>query len=217
MSLFCSSFVFTTAWWQISILGSFKSVIMCNKTREPIKYFGWCWIPPCSPSTPTSFLCGAFDLQRWAWRWWWTRWRRHKSGFCAHRCVFPAVLGSLRKDSQPGIRVPDGKLGKREAPALTVDVHVTLWAVQVVLLRHDDVLDVFHGQVVAESIVQQPLQLVHCQLLHVALRRWQIMDEKSRAGTWTRCAGADSCAVPSKRLNQNLPRWTYRASQHNSA
>lgn len=61
---------------------------------------------------------------------------------------------------------------------LTVDVHVTLGAVQVVLLRHDDVLDVFHGQVVAESIVEQPLQLIHRQFLQVTLRRRQINNHK---------------------------------------
>lgn len=51
----------------------------------------------------------------------------------------------------------------------TVDVHVAVGAVQVALLRHDDVLDVFHGEVVAEGVVEQPLQLVHRQFLHVAL------------------------------------------------
>lgn len=67
---------------------------------------------------------------------------------------------------------------KSQLLALTVDVHVTLRAVEVVLLCHDDVLDVFHGQVVAESIVEQPLQLIHCQFLHVALRRGQINNRK---------------------------------------
>ena len=52
---------------------------------------------------------------------------------------------------------------------LTVYVHVGLWAVQVALLCHDDVLNVFHGEVVAESIVKQPLQLIHRQFLHVTL------------------------------------------------
>lgn len=51
----------------------------------------------------------------------------------------------------------------------TVDVHVAVRTVQVALLRHDDVLDVFHGEVVAERVVKQPLQLVHGQFLHVAL------------------------------------------------
>lgn len=45
----------------------------------------------------TSSLCGASDWQRWAWRWWWTRWRRHKSGFYARTCVSPAAWGSLRR------------------------------------------------------------------------------------------------------------------------
>lgn len=52
---------------------------------------------------------------------------------------------------------------------LTVDVHVALGTVEVVLLRHDDVLNVFHCEVVAESVVQQPLQLIHGQFLHVTL------------------------------------------------
>lgn len=42
-------------------------------------------------------------------------------------------------------------------------------AVQVALLRHDDVLDVFHGKMVAEGVVKQSLQFVHRQFLHVAL------------------------------------------------
>lgn len=54
-------------------------------------------------------------------------------------------------------------------PPPTVDVHVAVGTVQVALLRHDDVLDVFHGEVVAERVVKQPLQLVHGQFLHVAL------------------------------------------------
>lgn len=37
------------------------------------------------------------------------------------------------------------------------------------LLRHDDVLDVLHGQVLTEGVIEQPLQLVHRQLLHVTL------------------------------------------------
>lgn len=44
-----------------------------------------------------------------------------------------------------------------------------LWTVQVVLLSHDDVLNVFHSEVVTESIIKQSLQLIHCQFLHVAL------------------------------------------------
>lgn len=42
-------------------------------------------------------------------------------------------------------------------------------AVQVTLLRHDDVLDVFHSEMVTEGVVEQPLQFVHRQFLHVAL------------------------------------------------
>lgn len=53
----------------------------------------------------------------------------------------------------------------------TVNVHMGLWTVQVALLSHDDVLNVFHGEVVTESIVKQPLQLVHSQFLHVTLGR----------------------------------------------
>lgn len=44
-----------------------------------------------------------------------------------------------------------------------------LWTVQVVLLSHDDVLNVFHSEVVTESIIKQSLQLIHSQFLHVAL------------------------------------------------
>lgn len=39
------------------------------------------------------------------------------------------------------------------AKSLTVDVHLTLRAVQVALFRHNDVLDVFHGQVIAEGVI----------------------------------------------------------------
>lgn len=48
------------------------------------------------------------------------------------------------------------------------------------LLRHDDVLDVFHGEVVAERVVKQPLQLVHGQFLHVALREGGRTDGKEK-------------------------------------
>lgn len=51
----------------------------------------------------------------------------------------------------------------------TVNIHMAFWTVQVVLLSHDDVLDIFHGEVVTESIVEQSLQLIHSQFLHVAL------------------------------------------------
>lgn len=70
----------------------------------------------------------------------------------------------------------------------TVDVHVAVGAVQVALLRHDDVLDVFHGEVVAEGVVEQPLQLVHRQFLHVALTTegktegWREEEEKGKSG-----------------------------------
>lgn len=54
---------------------------------------------------------------------------------------------------------------------LTVDVHLAVLRVlDVVLLRHDDGLDVFHGQVIAERLVKQALQLVHGELLHVTLK-----------------------------------------------
>lgn len=53
---------------------------------------------------------------------------------------------------------------------LTVYIHLAgPWVLYMALLGHDDVLDVLHGQVVTERIVQQPLQLLHCQLLHVGL------------------------------------------------
>lgn len=51
----------------------------------------------------------------------------------------------------------------------TVNVHVGLWTIQVVLFSHDDVLNVFHGEVVTESVIQQSLELIDCQFLHVAL------------------------------------------------
>ena len=44
-----------------------------------------------------------------------------------------------------------------------------LWAVQVVLLSHNDVLNVFHREVITESVIQQSLKLIHGQFLHVAL------------------------------------------------
>ncbi len=44
----------------------------------------------------------------------------------------------------------------------TVNVHMGLWAVQVTLLSHDDVLDVFHGKMVTEGVVQKPFQLLNC-------------------------------------------------------
>ena len=55
--------------------------------------------------------------------------------------------------------------------SLTLYIHrALLCCAQVALLfRHDDVLDVLHGQVLTEGVVEQSLQLVHGQLLHVAL------------------------------------------------
>lgn len=45
---------------------------------------------------------------------------------------------------------------------LTVYIHLAFPRVlYVVLLSHDDVLDVFHGEVIAEGVVQEPLQLFH--------------------------------------------------------
>lgn len=64
----------------------------------------------------------------------------------------------------------------------TVNVHMAVRTVQVALLRHDDVLDVFHGEVVAERVVKQPLQLVHGQFLHVALREGGRNDGKGKSG-----------------------------------
>lgn len=59
---------------------------------------------------------------------------------------------------------------------LTVNVHMGLWTVQVALLSHDDVFNVFHSEVVTESIIQQSLKLIHSQFLHVALGQ----EEKNR-------------------------------------
>lgn len=47
------------------------------------------------------------------------------------------------------------------AEALTVNVHLAHLVVQVALFGHDDVLDVFHGEVVTERVIQQPLQLIY--------------------------------------------------------
>lgn len=58
---------------------------------------------------------------------------------------------------------------KCEDPSHTVNIHMAFWTVQVVLLSHDDVLNIFHGEVVTESIVEQSLQLIHSQFLHVTL------------------------------------------------
>lgn len=77
-----------------------------------------------------------------------------------HVC-FSCCVGLAAERFRTKIRILGGKNVKSHLLALTVDVHVTLRAVQVLLLCYDDVLDVFHGQVVAESIVEQPLQLVH--------------------------------------------------------
>lgn len=52
-----------------------------------------------------------------------------------------------------------------------------LWAVQVVLLSHDDVLNVFHSEMVTEGVVKQSLQLVHGQFLHVALGKQETPGE----------------------------------------
>lgn len=53
---------------------------------------------------------------------------------------------------------------------LTVYIHLAvLWVLYVVLFGHDDVFNVFHGEVIAEGVVQKPLQLLHRQLLHVTL------------------------------------------------
>lgn len=144
---------------------------MCKKIKEPIQYSGGvrflCVLPPCLlHSSAEHLICsdehdadderdGEGTNQAFA----------HTGVFfllCWARCgkIHNQLLESWAVNSE-----------RREVLTLTVDVHVTLRAVQVVLLRHDDVLDVFHGQVVAEGVVQQPLQLVHCQFLHVALRR----------------------------------------------
>lgn len=74
----------------------------------------------------------------------------------------PLVPPLLKQLTHPG-----GPRGQ----ALTLHVHGALLsrAQVALLLRHDNVLDVLHGQVLTESVVEQPLQLVHCQLLHVAL------------------------------------------------
>lgn len=58
-----------------------------------------------------------------------------------------------------------------QGQSLTLHVHgALLGCAQVaLLLRHDDVFYVLHGQVLAEGVIEQPLQLVHRQLLHVAL------------------------------------------------
>lgn len=102
------------------------------------------------------------------------RWRRHKLGFYARTCVSPAAWGSLWRRQRETTSAQDKenwriRLKKNKTLPPTVNVHVAVGAVQVALLRHDDVLDVFHGEMVAEGVVEQPLQLVHRQFLHVAL------------------------------------------------
>lgn len=54
---------------------------------------------------------------------------------------------------------------------------MALWTVEVALLSHDDVLNVFHGEVVAEGVVKQSLQLFHSQCLHVTLRQITMGDK----------------------------------------
>lgn len=63
---------------------------------------------------------------------------------------------------------------KTQGRPLTLHVHGTLLsrAQVALLLRHDDVLYVLHGQVLTEGVIEKSLQLVHCQLLHVTLG-WQ--------------------------------------------
>lgn len=53
--------------------------------------------------------------------------------------------------------------------AHTLNVHMGLRTVQVALLCYDDVLNVFHSEVVSESVVKESLELVHSQFLQVAL------------------------------------------------
>lgn len=79
----------------------------------------------------------------------------------------PQVAGTIPVAS--GLVVGFGIPG-RLALTLYVDGAFLGRAHVALLLRHDDVLDVLHGEVLAEGVVQQPLQLVHRQLLHVALR-----------------------------------------------
>lgn len=71
----------------------------------------------------------------------------------------------------------------------TINVHMGLWTVQVVLLSHDDVLNVFHSEVVTESIIKQSLQLIHSQFLHVALGK-----QNTRRGLISR--GRTSASMP---------------------
>lgn len=104
------------------------------------------------------------------------QWRRHKSGFYAHMYVFPVVLGLLWKDLQNTLAylsiLKDLKMsGQYVKLDLTVNVHMGLWTVQVALLSHDNVLNVFHSKVVTESIIKQSLKLIHSQFLHVTLGR----------------------------------------------
>lgn len=91
---------------------------------------------------------------------------------CWARCgkIYNKILARLRhraikKDARAMWEIKSASLPR------TVNVHVGLWTVQVVLLSHDDVLDIFHGEVVTERIVKQSLQLIHSQFLHVTLGR----------------------------------------------
>lgn len=87
---------------------------------------------------------------------------------------------------------------------LTLHVHGALLgrAHVALLLRHDDVLDVLHGEVLAEGVVQQPLQLVHRQLLHVALRGGRVGEGTP---SWPpRCRGAARLARASAEQGRGL-------------
>lgn len=96
-----------------------------------------------------------------------------------------------------GLASPRGVWHSR-CPALTLHVDGALLgrAHVALLLRHDDVLDVLHGQVLAEGVVQQPLQLVHRQLLHVTLRApGERGDPMAGAQRALRCPSTLGCGV----------------------
>lgn len=82
---------------------------------------------------------------------------------CWARCgkIYNKILAHLRRRAikkKKKKKMPEQCRGIKSASLpRTVNVHVGLRTVQVVLLSHDDVLDIFHGEVVTESVVKQSL------------------------------------------------------------
>lgn len=94
----------------------------------------------------------------------------------------------------------------------TVNVHMGLWTVHVALLSDDDVLNVFHGEVVTESVVKQSLKLIHSQFLHVTLgktpRQFSLAEEnvlsQCHSVTQISCRSAINSGSTRKLLAMNV-------------